>query len=304
MNSKLRNFQKKVWYLISPVLYNISPVLASKVLFLFSMKQRLNLKNPRTFNEKLQWLKLYWQDDRVALCADKYDVRQYVKECGLDEILNTVYGVYTSVDDIDFETLPEKFALKGTHGCGYNIICKNKSEIDKNQVIKTCKKWLKSRYSYISAEVQYDKMKPKLIVEKFIDGIDGKGAIDYKIFCFNGNPMFTMVCEDRSESERAKYYFYDNNWDVLPYNNDSKSLINSRLQEGSIKPASFSQMLEYAKKLSGPFPFVRVDFYDVNGKTILGEMTFTPCAGIDSRLDRNIDILMGDLINLPSKKIV
>lgn len=301
---KVREIQKKIWFYISPAIYNLSPVLASKMLFLFAMKKKLNLKNPKTFNEKIQWLKLYWQDERVAKCADKYDVRAYVKDCGLEHILNPIYGVYTNENDIDFEKLPNKFALKGTHGCGYNIICKDKRSLDLIEVRRICNKWLKSRYSYISAEIQYDKMKPKLIVEEYIDGIDGRSAIDYKIFCFNGKAHFTMVCEDRDKNQRAKFYFFDNNWNILEYNNDSKILKQQKVKESSEKPVSFDDMLKYAEELSKPFPFVRVDFYNVNGKAILGEMTFTPCGGIDSRLDKEVDLFMGNLIKLPKEKIV
>ena len=297
----LRNIGKKIWFRISPIAYKISPVFASKILFLFSMKQRLNLNNPKTFNEKIQWLKLYWQNPRVAECADKYDLRQYVKECGLDEILNPIYGIYRSVDDIDFKKLPEKFALKGTHGCGYNLICKDKSKLNIQEAKKLAKKWMNSKYAYVAAEVQYDKMEPKLIIEKFIEGIDGEVATDYKVFCFNGIPKLTMVCEGRGENQRAKYYFYNNVWEIIPYNNDSKEIISQGKKEHTKKPISFDDMIKYSRKLSNPFPFVRVDFYDVNGKPILGEMTFTPCGGIDSRLDPKVDKLMGDLIRLPKK---
>lgn len=302
-NSKLRSLQKKIWLKSSGVIYNISPILASKVLFLFSMKKRLNLKNPKTFNEKIQWLKLYWQDPRVAKCADKYDLREYVESCGLEELLNPIYGIYTDVNNIDFDKLPKKFALKGTHGCGYNLICTDKEKLNINETREIAKRWMKSRYAYVAAEIQYDKMTPKIIIEKFIDGIDGNVVTDYKIFCFNGKPTITMVCEGRGECERAKYYFYDNFWEVKPYNKDSTELIKSGRKKHADKPKSFDNMIKYAEILSKPFPFVRVDFYDVNGKPILGEMTFTPCGGIDSRLNPEVDILMGNLINLPDKYI-
>ncbi|EOU1888146.1 glycosyl transferase [Clostridium perfringens] len=299
----IRNIQKKIWLKNSGILYNLSPIIATKILFFFSMKKRLNLNNPKTFNEKIQWLKLYWQDPRVAKCADKYDLREYVEQCGISEILNPIYGVYRNVDDINFNELPKKFALKGTHGCGYNLICKNKYELDIEKAKETAKKWLKSRYAYTAAEVQYDKMEPKIIIEKFIDGIDGESVIDYKVFCFNGKPYVTMVCEERGENKRAKYYFYDNEWNIKPYNNESKNIINEGHNKHANKPKSFDDMIRYSKILSKPFPFVRVDFYDVNGKPILGEMTFTPCGGIDSRLDSKIDLLLGKLIKLPEKYI-
>lgn len=303
MNSMIREFQKKIWSKVSKYAYKVSPVFASKLLFLFAMKKRLDLKNPKTFNEKIQWLKLYWQDPRVAVCGDKYDLRFYVKECGLEEILNPIYGVYTDVNDINFDDLPEKFALKGTHGCGYNLICKDKNKLDINEAKEKAETWLKSRYAFVAAEIQYDKMEPKIIVEKFIDGIDGNVATDYKVFCFNGQPHFTMVCEGRGEGQRAKYYFYNNDWDILPYNNDSKQIYNGNIKYNAEKPKCFEEIIKYSEVLSKPFPFVRVDFYEVNSKPILGEMTFTPCGGIDSRLDPEIDLMMGELIKLPEKII-
>ncbi len=302
--SYFRRYQKQIWYKISPCLYRISPVFASRVLFFFSMKQRLNLKNPKTFNEKIQWLKLYWQDPRVARCADKYTLREYVIQCGLDSILNPLYMVCKQPSEIDFSLLPSKFVLKVTNGCGYNYICKDKSKINEDEVRDLALKWCNSRYAYQAAEVQYDKMDTTIIVEKFIDGLGGSTVTDYKIFCFNGYPKITMVCEERSQSGRPKYYFYDNEWKLLPYNNDSKALINKNIKKHAPKPISFDKMISYAKTLSEPFPFVRVDFYEDNDRPILGEMTFTPCGGIDSRLDSEIDRMMGDLINLPTSKIL
>lgn len=304
MKDNLRNFQKQMWYVIAPTLYNISPVLASKALFFFSMKQRLNLKNPKTFNEKIQWLKLYWQDPRVAQCADKYTLREYVTECGLDKILNPLYMVCKDPSEIEFSELPSRFALKVTNGCGYNYICKDKSQINEDNVRKLVSKWCSSRYAYQAAEVQYDKMETTIIVEKFIDGLDGGNVTDYKVFCFNGKPMITMVCEERGILGRPKYYFYDNSWSLLPYNNDSKDLISRNLKQHAPKPKSFDEMITYSKILSEPFPFVRVDFYEDNESPILGEMTFTPCGGIDSRLDSRVDRMMGDLIRLPKDKIL
>lgn len=300
----LRDQAKKGWLFISPVIYNISPILATKLLFLFSMKKRLNLKNPQTFNEKLQWLKLYWQDPRIPICADKYEVRNYVEEYGFSELLIPLIGVYRSVDEIDFDNLPNKFALKGTHGSGYNIICKDKTKLNIENIKGIANKWLKSRYAYVAAEIQYDKMEPKLVIEEFISGIDGEVITDYKVFCFNGKPEVTMVCEGRNENKRAKYYFYDNEWNIVPYNNDSKEIISQHKLNHKDRPNSFNDMINYARVLSKPFPFVRVDFYEVNGKPLLGEMTFVPCGGIDSRLDPKVDLMLGKLLKLPSEKLI
>lgn len=298
-----RKFLKEIWLKIAPIAYNVSPKFATKLLFLFSMKKRLNLKNPITFNEKLQWLKLYWQDPRVVQCADKYELRGYVEKKQMSNLLNPIFGIYERVSDIPFENLPNKFAMKGTHGSGYNLICKDKSKLNIEEARKIAQEWLESRFAYVAAEIHYDKMKPRIIIEEFIEGIDGETVSDYKIFCFNGKPHVTMVCEGRDENVRPKYYFYNNEWDLVPYNNDSKQLIDKNINKHKEVPKSFNDMIKYAEILSEPFPFVRVDFYESKGKPILGEMTFFPCGGIDSRLDPKVDLEMGQLIKLPNKYI-
>jgi len=300
---KIRKLEKYIWLKICPILYKFSPEVASKILFLFSKKQRLNLKEPKTFNEKIQWLKLYWQDPRVSKCADKYEVRKYAEEMGLVEILNPLYGVYDNVKNIDFENLPNKFALKCSHGCGYNIICKCKDDLNIDEVKEKVNKWMKSRYAHVAAEVQYDRIKPRIIVEEYIKGINGHPPIDYKLFCFNGKVNFTMVCEGRGEAEYPQFNFYDNDWNVLHYYNNLNQINLNNRKHYLEKPESFKKMKEYAEKLSLQFPFVRVDFYEINEKPILGEMTFTPTGGIDSFFDKNTDLLLGNLIKLPAKYI-
>lgn len=295
MKPKLRKIYLMIRKPIIANLVKISPVIATKVLYRMAFKRKINLKKPITFNEKLQWLKLYWQNPLVAKCADKYDMREYVIECGCSNALNEVYGMYTNVNDIDFDKFPNQFAIKGTHGCGYNIICTDKKLLDKDNTKIQLNKWLKERYSLVAAEIQYDKMLPKIICEKYIRGKNSEVPNDYKVYCFNGKPLFTMACVDRIDG-KASYYFFDNNWCLLPYNDASKNC--KVIIE---KPNSFSEMIEYCEKLTKPFPFVRMDFYDTDRGAILGEMTFTPAGALDSALSYDIDKLMGDLINLPSK---
>lgn len=295
-NSNFRIIGKKIWLRFSPIIYTISPVAASKILFMLSTKRNLNLKNPKTFNEKLMWLKLNWQHPLVSQCADKYELRQYVKQCGYENIMPQLYGVYDNVKYIEWDKFPEKFVLKCTHGCGFNIICDDKDKLNKNEAIVKIKKWMKTRYAFEAAEVQYDKIKPKIICEEYIETPAGFLPNDYKIFCFNGEPRLTLVCTERSKI--LKRDFMDINWNPMDIEDDvwrSKSLI--------IKPKSYDSMLEICRRLAKPFPFVRIDFYDNNGVPVLGEMTFTPsgCAGRYFN-EKGLNLL-GYMIDLPQKYI-
>lgn len=276
----------------------ISAVLATKIMYRIAFNKKINLIDPKTFNEKLQWLKLYWRDELKSYCTDKFEVTNYAKEMGCSEITNEIYEVYSSVDEINWDKLPNKFALKCTHGCGANIICYDKSKLDINESIKKLNKWMKEDYGLEYAEIHYSDIKPRIICEKYLETDSGILPIDYKIFCFNGIPKITMLCRDRKVG-RAKYYFYDNDWNIKPYNEDGllaiknkeKKIINSM-------PKSFSKMLKYAELLSKPFPFVRIDFYEVKGKPILGEMTFTHSGCLEKEITTQADEEMGSWINI------
>lgn len=300
---ELKNYiSKSVWKILRRQLSKISPEFASKLLYRKQFKRRLNLDNPITFNEKLQWIKLYWRDDLKSRCADKFEVTCYAKEVGCGEITNEVYSVYNTVDEIQWNKLPERFALKCTHGCGANIICNDKNKLNINEAIKKLKKWMKEDYSLEYAEIHYKDIPHRIICEKYLETDAGIFPTDYKIFCFNGIPKITMVCSDRGEGE-TKYYLYDNDWNIKPYNKNGVDAIKNKEKRSTVnRPKSFEEMLRYAEKLSKPFPFVRIDFYEVDGKPILGEMTFTPCGCLDSNLTIEAEIEMGNMIKLPSKK--
>ena len=295
-NSNFRIIGKKIWRFCSPTIYRISPVLASQILFTLSTKRILNLKNPKTFNEKLMWLKLNWQHPLVVKCADKYTVREYISNLGYENTLPKLYGVYDSVDEIDWDSLPNKFALKCTHGCGFNIICDNKQKLNIEEAIEKLDHWMKTRYVFEAVEIQYDKMKPRIICEEYIETSAGILPNDYKIYCFNGEPKLTLVCTERSEA--VKLDFMDLDWNYM--NIGAEGWASGKLPE---KPSCYNEMLNISRKLSQPFPYVRIDFYDFEGKPILGEMTFTP-AGCAARYynDNGLNIL-GNWINLPEKYI-
>jgi hypothetical protein len=292
----IRNIYFKVNKNIVAFLIKNSPVLASKYLYRRGTGEKLNLKNPQNFNDKLQWLKLYWQHPLVVKCADKYEVREYVKSCGCEEVLNELYGVYETTSEIDWDSLPSKFALKCTHGCGFNIICDDKSKIDKNETLEKLNRWLKIDYSLYAAELHYANIKPRIICEKYIETDAGFLPNDYKMFCFDGKVYCTMVCTLRNTGH-AVMDFYDRSWEIkLLYDEDS--LLSNR---EIARPKSYEKMIEVAEKLSKPFPFVRIDFYDYNSTAILGEMTFTMAGCAIADFTDEGQKKLGELIKLPPK---
>lgn len=266
--------KKKIIYIgkrIFEIITTISPVLSAKILFLFRTHKWPNLKNPKTFNEKTTWLKIndYAKNELAILCSDKYNVRDYVKEKGCSEILNDLYGVYETFDSIDFNKIPNQFALKCTHGCAYNIICDDKEKFNINEAEDKVNNWMKEKYGLATTELHYTKIYPKIIIEKYLCDSNGKMPIDYKFYCINGKVNCILVCSERED--KLKLSYYNNNWERLNY---EKAEWSSSVEIE--KPKKLDKMIEYAEKLSGDFPFVRVDFYNDNGKIIFGELTFTP----------------------------
>lgn len=270
-SNKKVSFKEKVAKSGMYVLSHISPTLSSKLLYRILTHKKLNLKNPTLFNEKLMKLKIddYNNNELVIKCTDKYKVREYVEECGASEILNEIYGVYEDANEIDWDKLPEKFALKCNHGCAYNIICIDKEKLDKEETIKTLNKWLKKKFGYETSELHYPKIKPVIICEKYIETNAGVFPNDYKIYCFDGVPKLVMACTDRQEHLRIN--FFDLEWNELDIGTKE-----DRAEVAPDKPTCLKEMIEYAKVLSKPFKYVRVDFYDFDGRPLFGELTFTP----------------------------
>jgi hypothetical protein len=289
------NFWRSTVKIYNVLLIKMSPVLASKRFYRISFGQPLDLQNPKNFFEKLTWLKLYWRHPLVSKCTDKYAVREYVEECGCESLLNELYGVYNTTDEIDWDKLPNKFVLKCTHGCDCNIICDDKSKLDSKTVFNSLRGWMKIDYSLYVAEIQYSSIKPRIICEKYIETSTGSSPIDYKIHCINGKAKLVMVCTDRSTA--LKYDFIDLQWNRMDIG--YKQMADYPMPK---KPDCFSDMLVYAEKLAKPFPFVRVDFYDYNGVPILSELTFTPYGGcIDGLYNQYGQKLLGDMLVLPDK---
>lgn len=253
----------------------ISPVLNSKISYLVKNKKKLNLKTPATFKEKIIYLKLfkYNQDELVKKCADKWCVRQYIEERGYGKYLIPLIDVYDNVDAIDFQNLPNAFALKWSFGAGYNIICSDKKQLDVRETREKLRKWGKIKYHLYNGEFQYKDTKRRIIAEEFIGNSKGISPDDYKIYCFNGVPRAILVMTGRGG--KMSTVFMNPEWECIGYTNKYDSM------DCNIdKPAVLDEMIEFAKAISRDFPFVRVDVYVVNNRLYFGEMTFTPAGGI------------------------
>lgn len=275
----------------------ISPKLSIKFWFRYYFKRSLNLKNPSTLDEKIQWMKLnyYSENELVRQCADKYLVRDYIKKCGLGFILNEVYAIYDSVDEIDWSNLPEKFVLKWNFGCGGNIICYDKSKLDLVKASEDLRAFGKIKFHLLAYEPQYKVKEKKIICERFIESEAGALPEDYKFYCFNGVAKFVLCCMGRGEDSKPSFYFFDKDWTLLRYNRMGKEVSSDFTIP---KPVGIDKLFEYAEILSKPFPFVRVDFYLEKGIPYFGEMTFTPSGGYDLGRLPESDKLFGSFVNL------
>ena len=298
MNSSIKKnpFFIKGYRVTRELLTRISPTLASKFIFRIAKGKSLDLKNPQTFDEKIMWLKLntYYKNPLITQCVDKYAVREYVEKCGCGEILNDLLAVYDSVDEIDWDDLPNAFAIKCNHGCGYNIVCDDKSKLDIEWAKKQLKEWMDEDYYLNYAEVNYQFVPKKIVCERYLQSEDGLLPNDYKIYCFGGEPKLALICYDRDDAkDRVQLVFVDLDFNELPYGAEG-------INDGSKvrKPKSFESMLEYSRKLSKGFPYVRMDFYDVDGKVYFGEMTFTPSGGITHYYSEQGQKELGEMIVL------
>ena len=278
----------------------LSPKLNTRIRYWQCFHKKINLKNPQTLDEKIQWLKFntYYKNHLVTRCADKFAVRDYIKQCGCEEILNELYFSWDSVDEIQWDLLPNSFVIKWNFGCGHNLICRDKSKLDIEDTKRKLKEWYKTHNTFYLgySEIQYKNIKPKLICEKLIETETGNLPEDYKLYCFNGIAECVLVCSGRDENGKgAKYYFLDKCAELKRYNRAGKEAPNDFVLN---KPEGFEKLFEYAEKLSKPFPFVRADFYLEKGNVIFGELTFTPCGGFDKNRLPETQILFGNKIKL------
>lgn len=252
-----------------------------------------DLKNPKTFNEKLCYLKLHHRDPIMSTMVDKADAKDYVARIIGAEYIIPTYGLWENADDIDFSTLPDKFVMKGTHDSGRVIVCDDKSKLNESEAREEMRKSLNRDFYAITREWPYKNVPHRIIAEKFIQQADG-GLTDYKFFCFNGHVDSVMVCLDRHIG-KPKFYFFDKDWKFLRLNKRGLAA-----PEGFTlpKPEGVEKMFEIASILSKGHPFVRVDLYNVDGKIYFGELTFYPDGGVDANLLPETDKRWGELIKI------
>lgn len=294
-NRIIRKIYIKLYNEFRIILTRISPHLSTYYIYKKNVGVIPNLNNPVTLTEKLQWLKLnlYYHNEKVTQCIDKYLVRNFVLNKGCGEILNELYGVWDNVEDIPWDELPNKFVLKCNHGCGYNIICENKQELDINKTKHQINKWLKQKYGLSTAEVIYSDIVPKVICEKYIEPSDKKGLKDYKIFCSYGEPKLVYVITGGHGNEECLDY-YTTEWKWIPVNNGTLPNAGNNVE----KPKKLNEMLLYAKKLSKDFPIVRVDLYYENEQIYFGELTFLATGGMSKFNPREYDKIFGEMFDI------
>ena len=268
--------------------------------FFEQLGYKLNLDNPQTFNEKLQWLKLYYHNPLMTLCSDKVAVRDYIAQKIGEEYLVPALGVYSSPDEIDFDALPDRFVLKVNWGSGQNIICKDKSTLDIAETKKQLHQWMrpKMNHYYDFLEWGYKNIVPKILCEQYIENDSGNHDIyDYKFFCFNGKVVYIMFLAERQTG--LKMAFYDTQW------NKQDFVYSYPMYEKSVpKPDNVSQMIYMAETLAKDFPEARVDFFRMNdGRLYLGEITFYSYAGFCNWNPPEWDLKLGQMLQLPEKWI-
>lgn len=261
------------------------------------MHKELNFNNIQTFNEKMQWLKLYYRDYKVVLCADKLHAKTYLRQHGLGNYVPKTLAIYHSTKDINYDKLPNKFVIKTTHGSGYVIVCIDKEALDCKKANEMLDRWLEIKYGAITHEWFYDVLKPRIFVEEYLEDAENAMPIDYKFLCFNGKCKLIFTVKNR-ELKRDMYMdFYDRDWNKLPFGR-----LYHTSRDGVKKPDRLEEMLEIAESLAVDFPFVRIDFFLCNGRLYIGEMTFIPGNGHEAFRPSRYDGIYGAELELPDKK--
>lgn len=268
-----------------------------KLLFCFKMGYKLNLKNPKTFNEKLQWLKLYNRKPEYTTMVDKYAVKQYVANIIGEEYIIPTLGVWDRFDDIDFSKLPQQFVLKTTHGGGGGgvIICRDKTTFNKEEARQKLEASMRGDIYKSLREWPYKNVPKRIIAEKFMAPLKSaipKDLLDYKFFCFKGEPKFLYV----SESRNHKMAFFNLDWTPTDFGRDDYE----HFAEMPPKPADFDEMIEIVRRLAKDKPHVRVDLYNVENNTYFGELTFYTGSGFIPFNPKEFDGKLGDLLTLPN----
>ena len=292
-------------HFFSAIVYRLTKLIPNdelylKILYRLEFKRKLNLDNPVTYNEKLQWLKLYYHNPIHTLMADKYAVKDYVKNIIGEEYIISTLNVWERVEDINWDALPQQFVLKTTHDSGnYGvIICKDKSKLDISKVKNRLNKSLNRNTFEMGREWPYKNIRPRVIAEKYLEDESGSELKDYKFFCFDGAVKFILVATERQSGKDVRVDFFDREFNWLPFEQSHRNAMKHPL-----KPTLFSEMLVIAEKLSSGIPHVRVDLYESNGQIYFGEYTFFNSGGMAPFYPDRYDYLFGEWLKLPEKMI-
>lgn len=274
-NLSNNSIYKYLSYIKHKKTFLINPKLEADNCYYSFFKDKINWKNPKNLIEKIYWLQFNSDTSFWTKYADKYLVRDYVKECGYEDALPKLYGKWENANDIDFDKLPNSFVLKTNNGCGTNFIVKNKSKLNIKSTVNKLNRWLSIPYGYAAAQVHYTRIKPCIIAEELLvnNYSFSSSLVDFKIWCFQGVPECVLIVFDRQDSNYL-LSLYDLEWNNITLGNfdlNYKHCSNQNIP----KPKSFEQMIEIAKVLSKDISQVRIDFYDIDGKPYFGEMTFT-----------------------------
>ena len=303
--NRLESFVKKVFtkkgFLKKKLLYLIAPLIPDepylKILFLWENGYKLNLVNPKTFNEKLQWLKLNDKNPTYTKMVDKYEAKDFVAGIIGDSYIIPTLAIYNNIDEIDFDALPNQFVLKCTHDSGGIVICKDKPHLNVKEAKDLLSRGLKKNYYLQNREWPYKNVKPRLIAEQYMEDETGE-LRDFKFFCFDGEVKALFIASDRTKDVETKFDFFDENFNHLPFTNGHPNA-----DVPPTKPVCFEEMKKLAAKLSKGIPHVRVDFYEIRGKVYFGEMTFFHWSGMRPFSPYEWDLTFGDWIKLPNKSV-
>lgn len=265
-----------------------------------AFKKHSNLKEPTDLIEKIYWMELHSDTSMWTLCADKYRIREYIEKLDLMQYMPKLYGKWDRADDVDFDKLPNSFVIKSNNGCATVKVVTDKCEIDTKEMRKTLWKWLHLPFGYQNCQLHYTKIKPCIIAEELLDNdysdISPASLVDFKVYCINGEPQFIWVAYNRINMHVHTQCF-DTKWNPKPeyLKNGMSHYVYDPAEKTFEKPQCLDEMLEVARRISAPFPQLRADFYVVNGKPIIGEMTFTQGYGF---LKYEVYKELGEMINL------
>lgn len=303
----MRNFKQAGLYRQVVNRMNASfPVLVAKLRFLKMFGRRLNLEDPQDINEKILWLSLFSDTTEWSRCADKYAVREFVRERGCEKYLVPLLGKWDDPKDIAWDMLPESFVMKTNHGSGSVLIVPDKSKLDIPATVSKFERWLRIKQNASTTEFHYDRIRPCVVAEQMLDFTkdinESSSAIDYKIWCFNGRPSFVWTCANR-DNDHTDVALFDPDWNYLP----NKSVFNEHYRQQEVlvkKPVNLDEMLYVAAQLSAGFPVVRVDLYNINSNIYFGEMTFTSLGGTMNFYTNECLYEMGQMIDISNIKKV